>query len=257
MKIKLPSFKTEKIREDIFDLVEIAATRGMYEIVLRSIDDAMDELLLVRAEIPETNKEARRALKDWDAHFQDFGEREAYYYDAFLESENRITVDAPLFKGEYDGFDFEFKPSWPDIETPWRLANELSTAAVVAGADQDFLDDLERRFKNVISDFWLHANALIVKKKTEYEIEAAKEAGDPQEGEGKVFGFWPVVAVGATALVGAFGAAAGYTAANSDIPGEYVETSPWAKHVKTAKTVGIGVLVGIALAVLLMLRVRK
>jgi len=255
--MQIPSFKTKKIREDIFELVEIAPTRGMYEIILRSIDEAMDELLLVREEIPAKNPKVKKALKAWDEHFQNFGEREAYYYESFLNGEDRSIVDAPLFKGEYDGFDFAPEPDWPDIETPWRLANELSTAAVAAGADQDVLDDLERRFKNVISDFWLKANAMIVEKKSEYELQAAGETQDAQEGEGKVFGFWPVVAIGAVALVGAFGAAAGYTAANSDAPNEYVEKSPWEKHVKTAKTVGIGVLVGIALAVVLMLRIRK
>ena len=36
--MKVPSFKTEEIREDIFELVEIAPTRAMYEAVLKSID---------------------------------------------------------------------------------------------------------------------------------------------------------------------------------------------------------------------------
>ena len=254
--MKVPSFKTEKIRKDIFELVELAPTRGMYGIILRSIDEAMDELAAVREEIPAKNANAKKMLKAWDEAFEHFGEREAYYYKAFLESEDRSVVDAPLFEGEYDDFEFEPDPSWPDIETPWRLANELSTTSIAAGADQEFLDDLERRFKNIIADFWHRANVMIVEQKTIYEQQAAGET-QGAEGDGKVFGFWPVVAIGAVALVGAFGAAAGYTAAQSDAPEEYVEKSPVDKHLKTAKHVGIGVLIGVGLAVVLMLRVRK
>lgn len=255
--MKVPSFKTEKIREDIWDLAEIAPTRGMYEIILRSIDKAMDELVAVREEISTELPVVRKALKAWDTAFENFGEREAYYYKAFLESEDRSVVDAPIFKGEYEGFRFDPKPNWPDIETPWRLANELSTISIAAGADQPFLDDLEDRFKDIIADFWGQANVMIVEKKRIYEQQAAAESEPATEGEGKVFGFWPLVAIGAVALVGAFGAAAGYTAAQGNAPEEYVEKSPVEKHMKTAKHVGIGVLIGIALAVVLMLRVRK
>ena len=255
--MRVPSFKTEKIREDIFELVELAATRSMYEIVMRSINDEMDQLVDIRQQIPEKNEKVRKLLKAWDKAFQQFGEREAFYYQAFLESEDRTVVDEPLFEGDYDEFDFKPVPKWPDIETPWRLANELSTAAVAAGADQEFLDDLKQRFESIISSFWKRANVLIVEQKAIFEEQAAAEAAEAGDEEGRVFGFWPVVAIGAVALVGAFGAAAGYTAAQSNNPEEYVEENPVEKHMKTAKTVGLGVLIGVALAVVLMLRIRK
>jgi hypothetical protein len=253
--MKVPSFKTEKIRDDIFDLIELAPTRSMYGIVLESIDSIMGELVLLREEISSDNDKVSKMLNAWDRAFGQFGEREAYYYQAFIDSEDKSDVDAPLFHANYAEFGFDPKPKWPDIETPWRLANELSTAALAAGKNQKFLDDMGIRFKNIITRFWETANSMIVKEKDAFEKQAAAESGD--NNNGRVYGFWPLVAIGAVALVGAFGAAAGYTAASSDTPEDYVEVTPAEKHMKTAKTVGIGVLVGIALAVVLMLRIRK
>ena len=254
--MQVPSFKTTKIRKDIRKLVDLAPTRGMYSIVLQSIDTAMDELVVAREGIPDGDEDSQAMLKAWDEVFAQFGEREAYYYEAFLEGKDRSVVDAPLFSGDYDGWDFKNEPSWPDIETPWRLANELSTAAALAGADQEFLDDLELRFKDSITRFWENANALIVEQKAIFEEQAGDEAPEPS-GVGRVFGFWPILAVGAVALVGAFGAAAGYTAAQSDESEEYVDKGPLGKHMGKAKDVGLGMLIGVAVAVVLMLRIRR
>ena len=169
--MRFPNFKTKKIREDIFGLIDQAPFREMYEIVLKSIDYAMNDLIDVREDIPETNA-SRKALEEYDKHFTAFGEREAYYYQAFLDAEDRSVVDAPLFKGEYGGFEFD-GPGWPDIETPWRLANELSKAAAQAGMGQDFLDELSQRFQNTITEFWTEATRLIEKQKLLAEEEAA------------------------------------------------------------------------------------
>jgi len=232
----------------------------MYGIALESIDRAMNELADIREEIPTDDNTVRKMLKAWDKAFTQFGEREAFYYEAFMNGEDRGVVDAPLFSGNYEDFDFSPVPTWPDIETPWRLANELSTAAALAGANQGFLNDLEERFKAVITSFWENANAMIVKEKAVFEAQAANEpdeSDESDESDGRVFGFWPLIAIGAVSLVGAFGAAAGYSAGQSGKPDEYVEKTPLQKHMKTAKTVGVGVLIGVGLAVVLMLRIRK
>ena len=251
--MKVPSFKTEKIRDDIFELVEIVPTRAMYDVVLKSIDHAMDDLVAVREEIPSTRAN-KDVLKAYDDHFTRFGEREAYYYQAFLEVEDRSVVDAPLFEGDYDGFDFE-GPDWPDIETPWRMANELSTAAVLAGESQDFLEDLERRFKNVITEFWAEANRLISAQKEQVEQEGEGDpVGQSNTGGGRRYGFWPLLALGAAALAGALGTASVYTKTKGESPEEYVSMTWWGKHKKSAKNVGLGVVLGVGLAALLVLR---
>lgn len=251
--MKVPSFKTKKIRDDILKLVNFAPIRAMYAIALQSVDAAMDELVEIRSQLITDDEDVLRGLEAWDKDFEHFGEREAYYYQEFLEGGDRSVVDAPLFDGDYSSFNFDPRPQWPDIETPWRLANEISTLAVVAGKDQAFLRDLELRFKEIISDFWIKANSLIVKERLSHEGQASDENSEG----GKIFGFWPVVAIGAVALVGALGAAAGYSASQSNLPDEYVQMTPFEKHLKTAKTVGIGILIGVALAVVLMLRVRR
>lgn len=253
--MKVPSFKTEEIREDIFELVEIAPTRAMYEAVLKSIDHAMDDLASVREEVSST-KANKDTLKAYDDHFAKFGEREAYYYQAFLEADDRSVVDAPLFEGDYEAFDFG-GPDWPDIETPWRMANELSAAAVMGGESQEFLKDLERRFKSVITEFWSEANRLISAQKEQVELEGVDDsAGQSNEGGGRRYGFWPLIAVGAAALVGALGTASVYAKTKGESPEDYVSMTWWGRNKKAAKNVGLGVVVGLGVAALLVLRRR-
>jgi len=253
--MKVPNFKPEKIREDIFELVDMAPTRSMYGIVLKSIDHAMTDLVDIREDIPK-NKSNRAVLDGYDKHFESFGEREAYYYQAFMDAEDRKVVDAPLFKGKYDSFDFE-GPEWPDIETPWRMANELANAAALAGMGQDFQDELTQRFKNTITEFWSEASRMIdaEKKLAEEQIETEETVSGSTDG--RRYGFWPVIALGGAALVGLFGAAAGYSTAKGGDPGEYVETSFWGKNKAAAKNMGLGFAFGVAAAALIILRVRR
>lgn len=253
--IKVPSFKTKKIREDIFELVEHAPTREMYDTIMRAIDTSMDELVEIRSSI--TSNGNSKALKLWDDAFKNFGEREAFYYQAFVEGEDRSVVDAPLFEGNYKGFDFDKKPKWPDIETPWRLANELSTIMAASGATKEDFSNLEERFRYVISTFWSEANSLISSQKEKYE--SMMEEGEKGEGVPRVYGFWPIVLVGAgvAAVVGALGAAAGYSAGKGKTPEDYIQSTSLEKHMQTAKTIGVGIAIGVVLALLFILRVRR
>lgn len=250
---KVPYIKTKKLRKSIKELADMAPTRGMYRIIFRAIDDAMDELVEVREQIPEDEEAVVEMLKAWDNAFAKFGEREAYYYQAFLESEDRSHVDEALFDGKYKSFDFDDVPKYPDIETPFRLANDLSTAAIGAGVDQEELDELGDRFEEVIRTFWDSANRKIIEQKEVYE----KMGTGSAEGTPRVYGWWPLVAIGATALVGAFGAAAGYTRSQKEASPEYVAEKPQDQYIATAKKVGVGIAIGVVLAVLLILRVHK
>lgn len=252
--MQVPNFKPEKIREDIFELVDMAPVRSMYAIVLRSIDHAMTDLDDIRQDIPK-KKSNRKVLEEYDKHFEGFGEREAYYYQAFTDADDRKVVDGPLFKGEYGAFEFD-GPAWPDIETPWRMANELANAAALAGMGQDFQDELTQRFKNTITEFWAEANRMIIEEKRIAEEESG-EVQPMKSGGGRRYGFWPALALGATALVGLFGAASGYTSSKGSEPGEYVETSWWGKNKAAAKSLGLGFSIGVAAAALIILRVRR
>jgi hypothetical protein len=254
--MNVPSIKTKKLREDTKELVDIAPTRGMYAIVLRSIDKAMDDLVAARDEVSSKKSDVKALLKNWDDAFQAFGEREAYYYKAFLESEDREIVDEPLFEGDYSGFDFKDAPKWPDIETPWRLANELSTIALASNEDEDYLEDLDRRFRHSIESFWGEANKLSLAEKDKFAAQASEEADAP-EGNGRVYGFLPVLALGAVALVGVFGAAAGYATAKKGESGDYMGTNSGEEHLSKTKDMGFGFAVGVAVAALVMLRVVR
>lgn len=252
--MKVPCIKTKKLRKNIKELADMAPTRGMYRIILKAIDDAMDELIVIRERIPEDDESVIEMLESWDLEFANFGEREAYYFQEFLESEDRSELDQALFFGKYDGFEFDNPPKSPDIETPFRLANDLISAALVTGADQDELDELGDSFENIIRVFWSSANERILDQK---EIYAKRTPPPSAGGTPRIYGWWPLVAIGATALVGAFGAAAGYSKAQEAKAPEYVGETPQSQYVATAKKVGIGMLVGATVAVLLILRVHK
>lgn len=232
-------FKTEKIRKDIFELVDNAPFRSMYGIVMSSIDFAMQDLLELREQIPKNDKN-KKVLEEYDAQFESFGEREAYYFQSFSDAEDRSVVDAPLFYGDYSGFEFS-GPSWPDIETPFRMANKLSKASALAGMDEEFLDLLRSRFEKTISDFWAEAARLIELEK------ASLEAGDTLQAStkpGRRYGFLPYVVAGAVVVVGVLGAAAGYSFGKGKEPEQYVEEKFWGKHKKSAKNIGIGFAAG-------------
>jgi hypothetical protein len=254
---KVPHIDSKKLRKDIAELIDIAPSREMYRIVLKAINDAMDELVEIREEIPDDDQTVKSMLRRWDKAFEEFGTREAYYYQAFIESEDRSEVDAPLFEADYEDYEFIHKPKWPDMETPWRLANELTTASIAADADQDFLDDLKRRFEVVIATFWDSARRQINIEKKKYESAIETEESDIDEDENpRVYGYWPLVAAGAAAVVAALGAAAGYATTRRDESGQYVQESQTDQYLKTAKKVGVGIAIGVVLALLLILRIR-
>lgn len=262
--MKIPSFNTDKLRSDIYGLTKIAADesgrpyRDTYELILASIDSAMDSLAHLRSTISSKKVTVADALRSWDAEFQRFGEREAFYYDAFLNSESESVVDAPLFYADYSGFEFQNTPSWPDIETPWRLANSLVTIAALAGADQESMSSVKKMFREIVQDFWFEVNSRIVKVKGDYEKKLADESEQPKEGDGFVMGIWPIIAGGAIAtFIGAMGAAAGYSASKGEAAVEDVQENFFEKHMKTVKTAGIGIGIGVAIAVILMFRLRS
>lgn len=238
--MQIPKINTEKLRVSIKEMVDIVPTRSMYEIMLRSVDVAMDDLVAAREEIVSEDPK----VEAWDRKFEEFGIREAFYYKAFLEEEDNIT-EAPLFEGKYEGLGFSSSPSWPDIETPWRLANDLATIAVKAGKKQDYLDALEANYKKQIASFWDEANKLLSAERDKYEAEAIDEEVQP----GRRFGAWPII-IGAAAAFGLFSAAAGYTAAKKDVPGDFIEKGSMEAYKEQAKNVGAGIAIGIGLMLL-------
>ncbi len=249
--MRVPQFDTNKIGLDISELIDLAPTRSVYEAVFISIDTSMDDLLAIREEVKEDSA-SKELLTEYDSLFEEFGEREAHYYKSYLESESREVVDAPLFKGDYSSMGID-GPGWPDIQTPWRLANLLSKAAYKSGAKQSELDSIKEKFEAAISEFWGEAHSLISKMKEQAEAESET---DGSEG-GRSYGFLPALAVGAVGLVAALSAAGGYAAARKDSPtSEYVQTDIFHQEKKDAKMVGIGIAAGITIAALFAIKNR-
>ena len=53
--MRYPNFKTEKIRKDIFELIDQAPFRDMYEIVLKPTTEIPCDLLDLRGLLNDTN----------------------------------------------------------------------------------------------------------------------------------------------------------------------------------------------------------
>ena len=94
-------------------------------------------------------------------------------------------------------------------------------------------------------------------KKEQVEQEGEDDpAGQSNTGGGRRYGFWPLIALGAAALAGALGTASAYSKSKGESPESYVSMTWWGKNKKSAKNVGLGVVVGLGVAALLVLRRR-
>jgi len=248
--MKVPSINFKTLKNDIKELIDTFPTRDMYKIALNGIDEAMKDLVDIREEMDNGGSKIKKMLENWDKAFTAFGEREAYYYKAFIDSNDRKVVDAPLFDGDYSEFDFESPPTNPDIETPWRLANDVVMIAIEKGEDEGYVTALANRFKNGVARFWDEVNRLLIIEKEKFEQIAQ------DEDEGRKYGFLPVLAVTAVAAVGLLGAAIGYSRAKEERAGDYIDTDEVEKYKTKAKYIGLGLVFGLGLGLLWWARKR-
>lgn len=67
----------------------------------------------------------------WTALFDEFDERLVEYLAATDGAQTKEDLDryvyGPLFEGKYpNDMDLKNPPTWPDVQTPWRLTNDLT-----------------------------------------------------------------------------------------------------------------------------------
>jgi hypothetical protein len=248
----IPQIDIPKTRQAIVEMARTIPSRKMFEIILRSIDVMMDDIVGARNEIVTDKPEVHQALEKWDQSFQSFGEREALYYkniseatdDAMLE----IVAAKPLLKGEYPDGSGEV-PEWADVETPWRLMNSLSLIAAAAGKKRAYFTNLEERWMDNFGRFWM-TSAISLSRQARLESHALVQTiafegpGSGSPPESSLYDQAAAKAKGTMETVSDF------------FSGKTVEEAK-----KGAKQVGIGLgvglFVGIAVATLVFWRLRR
>jgi hypothetical protein len=180
----VPTFDAEELGSDIYEFYHshahidtlvaiISGTDAVFQILAEKVD---------AADLPESN-----ALTDWAEKLEDYGERHEWYIEAIENgddpNDSEELVIPSFFEGDY-GDDFEKHPTWPDVQTPWRLANEVMRLPDAEGEytalTQEDLEDLVREFWQSVEQA-LIANdpgSADVSKKIAAAVEDAKKKSE-------------------------------------------------------------------------------
>jgi len=265
---ELPKFDARKIGKDVAEMAHLAPAREVYEIIFEEIDSVMEALWSSRQNIPiyDTSEgDIFESIALFDRMYESFGERETYYFSALIDPEgNSESIDAPLFRGDYSGFGAgAHLPEGPDIETPWQLANLLICileeigSRSGSGVSPESATDARLTLEGIIRDFWSSSAKKL--EDLRVRVEAAEAQGTSPEGEGRVYGI-PFVVAGVVAGALALTAAGGYAYNKSKASQSYVTTpgtSGTGGSMSSAKNLGLGFSVGVAVAALVILRVKR
>jgi len=251
--LKIPQIDVEKTHRVIVEMALMIPSRKMFEIILRSIDVMMDDIVEAREEIVSDKPQVHQELEQWDEAFESFGEREALYYQKISEAPDDAALTAvatrPLLEGDYpDGFGEV--PEWPDVETPWRLMNSLALIAADAGKKRIYFDKLEERWMENFGRFWMTAAIGLSRQSKLFDrllpqtVSFEGPGGSPPPPEASLYDQASSKAKGALATISDF------------FSGKTVEEAKkGAKHVGIG--LGVGLFVGVAVAALVFMRFRR
>jgi hypothetical protein len=252
--VSIPQVDIEKMHGAVTQIASNSPSKKMFEILLKSVDLTMDNIIEARESLSGTSPAVDAALKKWDKAFEEFGIREAWYANALDTSEDPDDIKErlanPLLRGRFPA-GTPHPPTWPDLETPWRLMNDIATVGAMAHKPQSFFDNLEDLWRSNFSSYWktnalrlaMHAKKLERGGDEGAEMEAAMVSG---------------VSFSSTPFedARAYRDAAESSASFAQKTDEFFSRENWEKIKKGAKHVGIGMAVGVALTILLVVRVR-
>ncbi len=228
------------------DIVETIPSKKMFEIVLRSVDLMMDDIVAARNEL--SGDRVKGELAEWDKFFEAFGMREAVYYQQIKDVDEATlsyVAFGPLFLGEYpNDIGLLDIPTWPDIETPWRLMNSLALIGVRAGKKGAYFDGLKSRWMDNFKRYFKSA-AIVLSKQEEISSEPREFllAGTGYEDPS----LYDQAAAKARSVV--------------DDVGDFFSEKTAAEAKKVAKTAGIsfgvGLAIGVAVTGILLWKLRR
>jgi len=148
MQTEVPAFDVSLISEQVeafygsYSYLEtIYAILGAVEKLINRLPDEIEGV---------SEEEAAAWVRDLDA----FWDRFRWYVEASEAGEDADEVEElvtpGLFEGEYDKMELEDGPSWPDIQTPWRLFNRLARS----GSESAVSTATDAAFEEVLEGFW-------------------------------------------------------------------------------------------------------
>jgi len=146
---QIPIFDVEAIGDQVASFYMSYSYLETLYAILGATDWMLQKLPMELDGVPED------VATSWEDDFERFRDRYRWYVEASEAGEGPDEVEAlvgpPFFDGEYDEGDFESPPSWPDIQTLWRLLNRLiksgDTASDLSHASAGELQEL-------VSDYW-------------------------------------------------------------------------------------------------------
>ncbi len=246
----IPQIDVFKTRLAIIEMASVIPSGKMFNTILQSIDLMMDDIVDAREKIDSDKDHVKMALKKWDRVFEDFGTREAVYYERITQAEDedalRQAAYQPLLEGEYNGL--ENQPDWPDVETPWRLMNSLALIAAESGKGESYFKELEDRWMENFARFWVTCAIVLgqAASKTFLSLQSANLEGPGSSPQDEA-SLYDQAADKARSMV---------DSVSDFFSGKTLEeTKKTAKHVGIG--LGIGLFVGVAVAALVFWRVRR
>jgi hypothetical protein len=229
--MRIPQIEIQEVRSAIAETVSIIPNKKTFDIILKSIDLMMDDIVQAREEI--VSEKVKNELIVWDHIFEKFGEREAYYATQF-DIENNIYK--PLLLGEYpENLEELEAPDYPDVETPWRLINDLSLIAAKAGKKTKYFEELKNRWMNNFISFW-KSSAINFKKQAHEIVLPGSPPEEEEEEPEEEASLYDKAAAKAEEFM---------NSASDFFTGKTLEAAK-----KKAKDIGTGLMVGLVLGVL-------
>ena len=155
----VPTFEAEDLGSDIYEFYHshpyidtlvaiISGTDTVFQILAEKVD---------AAQLPDAIQ-----LSEWAEKLEQYGQRHEWYIEAIEGADDPTDseewVIPPFFEGAY-GEDFETSPSWPDVQTSWRLANEVVR---IADADGDYSALTKEDLEELVREFWLSVEQTLI-----------------------------------------------------------------------------------------------
>ena len=178
METEVPTFDVSLISEQVetfygsYSYLEtIYAILGAVEKLINKLPDEIEGV---------SEEEAAAWVSDLDT----FWDRFRWYVEASEAGEDADEVEAlvtpGLFDGEYDKMELENGPSWPDIQTPWRLFNRL----VRSGSESGAAISTGAAFEEILEGFWNDVASNLADELAggeETNVEAEKAIGEAKK----------------------------------------------------------------------------
>jgi len=247
--VLVPQIDIEKTRGAIVQTASHMPSRKMFAILMRSSDLMLDDMVEARDSLQDAPESLKVDLANWDAAFAAYGERDAWYANALMEGgELKRDVENPMLLGQYPS-EAPSPPNWPDVETPWRLMNELAIIGAKAKRGQEFFDALEGRWKSNFERYWKSNSMLMAMQAKKLE-----EGGDEGLSFSSTGDEEPGLLESVRLRAQGYQDAADSSASFAQKADSFFSKERWEEFKKSAKKVGIGIAVGALLTLLLVAR---